>query len=305
MMRSAIASILETERPDVIHVETFYVLQNVPQTRVPIVCIEHNIEWSVYDKHASRAPFFLRPLLWWDARKIEREERNAWKRSRAVVAVSEYEKSQIDADQVGYAPNGFSPEDFPYVDPTHKSTNAPTVLFMGNFKWVQNRDACAYLLTRLWPRVKKKWKNTYPLKLWIVGKHIPASIRQLYTQDDVVYDEHAPDKTSDIYLRSTVLLSPLFVGGGSSYKIIEAMASGVPVVTTPLGMQGLGAKENVHMLVGDNPDTLADHVVTLLTHPEVYTSVSKQAKRFIHAHFSWKEIAKSLQAVYKQVGDTN
>ncbi len=288
-MKKIIADLLQKEAFDVIHVETFYVMQNVPATNVPIVLVEHNIEYTVYQRFADTAPLLLRPVLQVDVEKIKYWEKTSWEKADAVVGVSQVEAKQMRSDAV-VVPNGVSLTDFPFKKSGLLSKN-PVILFMGDFKWIQNRNTAMWILKDIWPKIKTA------AALWIVGKHIPDNIKA-YASGSIIIDEHAPDKTSDIYKKADVLLSPIRVGGGTSYKILEAMASGVPVVTTKLGVEGLHAKAGEHAYVAETPDEIAQKTIAMLTQKKEQQRIRKNARKFIEENYSWTKIATMLEEVY-------
>lgn len=299
-MKKAIAHVLNTKHIDIIHVETFYVFHNIPITSIPTVLAEHNIEYHVYQRFTSHAPLLLRPLLLVDIEKIKYWERKYWQKAKRVVVVSEHDKKEIGRKDTVIVPNGVDLKAFP-LKKTKQNTHQLTILFMGDFKWIQNRDSAEFIIKKIWPLIRLRHKalgKKQAIRLWIVGKHIPQSLQQ-HNSDEIVFDEHAPDNTSDIYAQTDILLSPIRVGGGSSYKILEAMASGVPVVTTELGIRGLMAQKNVHALIGNNQEELALCVEKLITDHPLYSAIQKNARALIQKHYTWPVIAKTLEGVYK------
>src|SRR5260221_618873 len=143
--------------------------------------------------------------------------------------------------------------------------------------------------------------KTMNLKLWIVGKHIPENLKQLGLEDSsIVFDENAPDDTAKIYQKADILLAPIVVGGGTSYKILEAMASGVPVVTTPRGILGLNAKHKQDALVATTSSQIAEHVISLIEKPEIAEKIAKNAREFVEKNYNWEKITGELEGVYKK-----
>ncbi len=293
-MKQKIVEVLRDTRFDLIHIETFYVFQNLPKTYLPTVLVEHNIEYEVYQRFANTAPIVVRPLLMADIWKIKYWEKKFWQKAKEVVAVSEQDKMKMAPFHATVVPNGVDPKQFPFVK--KKTGKEKRILFMGDFTWIQNRQAATWILTEIWPKIQEKLSEK-PIKLWIVGKHIPDSIKAL-GGEDVVFDEHAPDETSKIYQKSYVLLAPIKVGGGTSYKILESMASGVPVVTTELGVKGLGAKHKSEALVGESSDELAKSVIELFSDEKVYEKIQKNARALIEEKYTWESITKTLEKVY-------
>ena len=299
-MQELLQKELDKKIYDVLHVETFYVMQNLPKNfALPTVLVEHNIEYLVYKKYADNAPIFLRPFLAYDIAKLKRIEESFWKKASRLVAVSESEKAIMKRDDVVVVPNGVDVKKFA-ISRT-KSTDEIRVLFIGDFKWVQNRDAVAWILTEIWPKISSKLEvrsSKLPIMLWIVGKNIPVSLKRLTNDPAIVFDENAPDETEKIYQKSDVLLAPIRVGGGTSYKILEAMASQTPVVTTKLGAEGLEIKHEKEVLIGTTSDELAANVVKLLADKSLAEKLSQQARKMVETNYTWEEIVKKLEAVY-------
>ena len=162
LLKQAIIKLLNDEKFDLIHVETFYVYQNIPKTQLPIVLVEHNIEYLVYKRFADKAPFFLRPLLYLDIAKLKRCEENAWKRVIKLVAVSEQEKKLMKREDVAVVPNGVDIKKYQISsirqaqDRNIKyqiSKKERRILFIGDFKWIENIDAAEWILRDIWPKI--------------------------------------------------------------------------------------------------------------------------------------------------------
>jgi len=299
-MKKKIIELLNSKLFNVIHVETFYVYQNLPRTYLPTVLVEHNIEYLVYKRYMEVAPMYLRPLLAVDIKKIKIWEERFWKKASALVAVSEKEREQMKRADAVVVPNGVDTDVFVPKKKTY-DRKAKHVLFIGDFKWIQNIQAVQWILKEIWPQIELNvGSSEQKVKLWIVGKHIPESLKALGTHN-VLFEENAPDETWKIYQKADVLLAPIMVGGGTSYKILESMACGVPVVTTRLGVEGIGAKHEKEALVGKSAEEIAGLVEKALTNATLTQSLTKNARKLIEEKYSWKKIAKDLEAVYHNV----
>lgn len=291
-MTEKISREIENEKYDLIHVETSYVMQNLPKTSLPVVLVEHNIEYKVYKRFADKAKFPLRQLFLMDVNKLRRLEESFWKKATKLVAVSETEKALMGRDDTVVVPNGVDVDNYKFNN--KKENKEKTVLFIGDFKWIQNINTAAWILKEIWPLIEER----VDAKLWIVGKNIPDSIKS-FKRENIVIDENAPGDTRLIYEKSDILLSPIKVGGGTSYKILESMASGVAVVTTDLGVEGIGAKDKVHALVGTNSKDLAENVLRLLNDASLREELTVNARKLIEEKYDWKKIVKVLESVYK------
>lgn len=293
-MKEKIINVLANKSFDLIHVETFYVMQNLPKTYIPIVLVEHNVEYLVYKRFADTASFFIRPFLYIDVLKMKYWEEYFWKKANKLIAVSEIEKKIINKKDVVVIPNGVDLDFFPFVSADKKDNlKEKRILFMGDFSWIQNRKSAEWILKEIWPTIQLKIN----LKLWIVGKKIPKYIKDL-DSNNVIFDENAPSETKNIYNKANILLSPIMVGGGTSYKILEAMTSGVPVVTTMLGMEGLKVTKDKEILVGETSDQLVNLVITLMNDKKLYENTTRDARKCIEDNYQWKIIGEKLEKTY-------
>jgi len=303
-MKKNIVRLLSEKRFDLIHVETSYIIQNVPKTYIPTVLVEHNIEYKVYERYMKSSPWYLRPLLAVDIWKLRKWERNCWLKATKLVAVSDIEKSLMQRSDVMVVPNGVDLKKFkikpPAVTKASVGKKEKRILFIGDFKWIQNRKAAEWILREIWPQIESRIKNQESrIRLWIVGRKIPEYLKKIGSKA-VIFDENAPDQTEKIYARAYALLAPITVGGGTSYKILESMASGTPVVTTRLGIEGLAALDK-EALTGETACDLAEQTVSLLTDQELYKKISLAARMYVEKNFSWENIVTKLEYVYKSV----
>ena len=306
-MQLLIQDELVRERYDLIHVETSYVYQNLPagkaglpKVSIPVVLVEHNIEYLVYKRFADRANALVRPLLYLDILKLEKKEKDIWQKVTKLVAVSNIEKKLMKRPDIAVVPNGVDTNNFKFRN-LDSLPDEKKVLFIGDFKWIQNRDTLDFILTEIWPKVISKlddYGKNIKVKLWIVGKNIPEQYKKMDNLENVIFDEKNSDETPVIFNKSYLLLAPFRVAGGTSYKILEAMSSGTAVVTTSLGVEGLEAKNLTHVLSSESADGLAENVCELMLDKSLYKRITLNARKFIEGSYDWKIISEKLNDVY-------
>ena len=286
---------------DLIHAETFYVMPNIPQTKVPILLVEQTIEYLVYAHFLETLSLKLfKPLLALDIFKLKFWEKFYWKRADKVVAMSASDKNKmrklVPNLSVEIVPNGVDSSFFSQVK--HKKSKLPVLLFVGNFSWLQNREAIGFLIEKIWPNVKVKIQNA---KLLIVGRNPSEQIKSLVRKFKVQLESKVDD-IRDAYAKSDVMIAPIFGPGGTRYKVLEAMASSLPVVTTEMGAEGLPVKHQEHILIANDENSLITQTVKLLKNENLRNKISVNAKFLVQKEFDWKQISSKLDKLYKSVG---
>lgn len=300
-LRRAIRQELAQGTYDLIHAETFYVMPNIPKTTVPILLVEQTIEFQVYQHFVEKsAPFFLRQFLYFDVWKIKFWEERFWKKAERVVAMSEADRKvmrQVVTDRdVDLVPNGVDLSFFRM--PRKDKRDALTILFVGNFNWLQNREAVLYLAQYVWPEIERRVPAA---KLMIVGRNPSDDIVRLGGRSTITVKGNIEDIRT-AYGEASVLVAPMLGRGGTRYKILEAMATGVPVVSTPIGIEGIEATDGEDVLVRRDPFNISEAVAALLTDKRLYDRIRKNARLLIEKKYSWDRIATSLDRLYEQVG---
>src|ERR1035437_4744154 len=210
-MKLAIKDELVRERYDLIHVETFYVYQNLPKVSIPVILVEHNVEYLAYERYVKLANPFLKLFFSLDVSKLKKKEEQAWRKVDKLIAVSNTERRLMKRADITVIPNGVDLNSFQF----RSSQNLPEekrILFIGDFKWFQNVDAAEVILKQIWPKITQKLaetKNKTDVKLWIIGRNIPDRIKSLAASKNIIIDENSKEETTEIFRRAYLLLAPI------------------------------------------------------------------------------------------------
>ena len=164
---------------------------------------------------------------------------------------------------------------------------------MGNFKWLQNKEAATILLNEIWPRLIKKNKR---VKMLIAGRH-----SREFVGDRQEVEVGEVDDIREAYQRAHVFIAPFRSGGGSRLKIFEAMAGGLPVVSTAKGVEGIGVVNEKHFLRGETSQKLADLISRLLNDKKLANKIGQEAKDFISENYDWRVSARQLVETYEEL----
>lgn len=290
---------LEEENFDLIHAETFYVMPHIPKTTIPILLVEQTIEYLVYKHFADEFKIpILKQLLYIDVAKMKYWELKYWKQAKRVVAMSEDDKKamvrQLTSLDVDIVPNGVD-SDFFGIQITNKSKE-PIILYLGNFTWLQNREAVKILVDKVWPKIKDGLPNA---KLWVIGKNAKEFFANLEL-GDVRVDEVLDVR--EVYQKASVLVAPIYGGGGTRYKNLESFASGLAVVTTSIGIRGTEAKDGVEVVIRDEPEDIAVAAIDLINDKVFSQKIAENAKKMVKEKYDWDPIAKNLSKIYEEIG---
>jgi glycosyltransferase involved in cell wall biosynthesis len=285
---AAVEQLLAADRFDVVVFDFVHAAVLRPeQLNGATVCFTHNVEAEIFERHAKTAA--SAPLRWlWasQAAKMRRFEREALARFTRVVAVSERDAKTFAADGLATAraiPTGVDLDFFSWQAP---ADGAPVVVFTGSMDWEANVDGIRFYIEDVWPRVRAQVPNA---QLRVVGKNPPASLVQ--RQVPGVHFTGFVDDVRDHARDAQAFVIPLRVGGGTRIKAFEAMAMGLPVVSTAIGMEGLDVDDGIHFLRADGAEALAEATLRLLADGALRLRLSQAARELVEARFGHRVAA--------------
>jgi len=303
-VKEAVAEELESGNYDIIHAETFYVMPSLPKTNIPIILVDQTIEYLVYQHYVDETTsWFLRHLLQIDVEKLKNSERFYWRQANQVIAVSEADRLEMNKLEpslsIEIVPNGVNLDLF--RKKTDWNTKEKSILFISNFKWLQNVEAAHLLIDKVYPLVKKVIPS---VKLWIIGQHVPGEILSLQEKDILVKSIPEDDVKTliDAWHDASVFASTIKGPGGTRLKNLAAMASQLPIVSTKVGVEGLMVKDEVHVLIGNTPEKIAELIIKIIETPFLAEKLAVTTRRHVEENFDWRKITKSLDAIYQKLG---
>jgi glycosyltransferase involved in cell wall biosynthesis len=185
-------------------------------------------------------------------------------------------------DREAFSPNGS-------VEP-----DANRIIFTGNMSYYPNADAAKYFVRKIFPLVQRALPNA---RFSIVGQNPPAGVRRLAGVNVDVMG-FVQDLRAE-YMKSSVAVSPVRFGAGTLNKILEPLALGIPVVATPVSVQGMDPSQK-GIVVGGTEEEFANAVVRVLRDP-TYRKEALKASEELRDRYGWDRIAKTLEGIYKDV----
>ena len=259
----------------------------------------HNVEYQIIAQlgKACRNPL-KKALYALERKKLINHERRAWRECSLCFAVSDVEQSLINSyldasDKVITAPNGVDLERFAFRLKVEAGRN---LLFLGGMDYLPNLDSAGYFLQEIYPLIEARMPGVtvdfVGRELWRLG--IRSSSR------GITLNENVPDVVP-WFEKADALVVPLRMGAGTRLKVLEAMAAGVPVVTTTKGCEGIAAVHDTHLLVADSSEDFARQVVRLLQNDGLRTSVAHNARRLVEQKYSWSSIVGDMEAELRKL----
>jgi glycosyltransferase involved in cell wall biosynthesis len=260
--------------------------------RTPVVLFQHNVEARIWERLAAEKKHPLVRLLFRDqARRMREAEIALSAECAGVIAVSPEDASDFRDDYgltnvLGDVPTGV---DTGFFHPSSPRRPEPGLIgFLGSMDWMPNIECVHHFVRDIFPAILARCPQS---RLLVIGRDPAPSLRRLASENERVILTGTVDDVRPHLDRCEVLVVPLRSGGGTRIKIFEAMAQGVPVVSTTIGAEGLPVTDGEAILIADEPSAFAGAVVGLLESPERRERIATRAReRVVEAH-GWERVA--------------
>lgn len=299
--RKRLDELLEATNYDVIHCDAISMTPNLKGLdKSRLILTQHNIEQVIWAGYVKRAGNPLMHVYYRNQyRKVQRLERQLNDIYGHVVTVSGNDKrilSQFYPDDcITVVENG--------VDPVMYKNDKPLVeksgiVFTGSLDWIPNIDGLTWFACDVYPLLRA---TVAGLQIKVVGRR-PSSrlIDVLSTRTAVTVHADVPE-IQPFLREARVMIVPLHIGGGSRLKILEAMASGLPVVATAKGAEGLDVEHGKNILIADEPEKFAGALIDVLNDDSLYRRLAEAGLELINARYSWENVARPLAKLWRSV----
>lgn len=297
-LRLAVDAEFRSFQPDVVYLDHLDPLAFRPLFPQSVLVADlHNI----YSKLAARvaeersgpARFYLRR----EARLLADIERRIAREATVLMAVSREEQQHFESigtARVHLVPNGVDCGAFRHM-PVGRPSQPPVLLYLGALSWQPNARAAEFLAREVMPDILRAHPDA---RLQIVGRSPGPDVLALQHLPGVEVHASVPD--IGVYLRQASLLAvPLDSGGGTRLKILEAFAAGLPVVSTPVGCEGIDCEHGRHLLVAER-DRFADAILQAVDAPGLMNSFAEEGRRLVEAAYDWSVIGQSACAAVRE-----
>lgn len=247
---------------------------------------DHNLEFDIVRQEGDRSRGLARLMLaleWRRTRRYERINAGAFDAVFAVTPADAAVLREWNPRTTTMAPV------FDMRAVSRRPRSERRVLFVASLSWKPNRDGLAWFIERVWPLVLAVVPDA---QLDVVG----SGASFIERMPSVTVHGYADDLDA-FYACASVMVVPLFAGGGIRIKILEAFNAEVPVVSTSVGAASLGARDGQDLLIADDPADFAAFVARLLSDQGAASQIARDAKRFLSERYSVEARAAEVREV--------
>lgn len=287
---------------DVVHLESFYPCLYLPIIKslgVKTLLSNENLEYKIYERYAKSRLFSpLQRSLMVEVNRMRNYEEQAWKLADYNIAISEHDAEAIEKithRKCFVVPNGVDANRYG-VAKYPKIGNK--LIFIGTLKYNANADAMKFFLSKIYPLIKNKCSD---IRFKLVSWEKPRWLDSYLSDPSIEYVADKKTPSSEILPLADIVVAPMRVASGTNIKILEAMAAGLPVVTTPVGAEGLGLVSQQNSFIENSPEDFAKKVCDLVCDQKERERVGGNGKEFVIRNFDWSKIGQNLLAFYEKI----
>jgi glycosyltransferase involved in cell wall biosynthesis len=258
------------------------------------VLFQHNVETLIWRRHAQHAKNAL--ARWYLQRQADlmfEAERRYSQDAGHIVSVSEVDadvmREMFGVTNVTATKTGVDVDYFSW----QPADRVADLVFVGSMDWLPNIDGVEYFLEEVLPLIRSDRPDC---SVAVVGRAPSQKLRALAESSGVKVTGTVPDVRPYLW-GSKVSIVPLRIGGGTRLKIYEAMAAGIPVVSTSIGAEGLDVRHGENILLADEPQSFADSCLTLLEREDERRRFASAGADLISARFSWQTVTNQFESV--------
>lgn len=286
--------------------------ESVQKKPIKWVYRSHNLEYQIWERLAiSEQQSLKRWYLDLQSKRLKRYEIDAWCQMDAIVPIVETDSIVIhsavsEIHKNNQLNSGYSVLNQPQIhvyqpgiaiESPFAFVHRPLSIFhIGSMEWQANEQGVMWFLKKVWPRVLSAQPN---VKFHLAGKGLSKTDPRFF-QTGII--NHGEVDDAEVFMQSHgIMIVPIQAGSGIRIKSLEAMALGVPVVSTSIGAQGLTVESGTQMLIADDPEGFADGIVQLLLNPAASQEMTQQARAYVEQHHNLQRNTAELLGFLRQL----
>lgn len=298
-MRQQIETLLDRERFDSVVCDFLAPAPNFPSL-AGCVLFQHNVETVIWRRQQETAGSAVRrAYLGLQAKRMESYEARCCRESQHVIAVSETDAGRMrewfGLADVSWVPTGVDLDSFaPPAGRESDSARASDLVFTGSMDWSPNIDGMLWFAAEVLPLIRAQRPSA---SVVIAGRDPVPSLRELAVADPLIRVTGTVPDIRPWLWESAVSIVPLRAGGGTRLKIFEAVAAGVPVVSTSIGAEGLPLTHPSQIRLADSPAAFAGECLALLASRDLRRDIAAQALHYVAERYSWAKVTAQFAGI--------
>lgn len=278
--QKAVQAALVGFKPDAAYAVTIRALGNLGAYSGPLFVDMVDSMALNFSRRVTMARGLKRAALNLEYERVREYEKQVAQQASRSFVVSRIDQEVIGSDRVGVIPLGIDGRQF-FKNPDGRTD--PVVVFTGNMNYKPNVDAVLWFYRYCWDKVRFALPSS---QLVIAGSNPTSEVVALRADKTVTVTGRVPSLAALINA-ARVSIAPMQSGSGMQFKILEAMACGVPVVASTLGIGDIGAEIDKDFLLADTPDSFVQAVLSLLQSEELRVGIGAAGMRYVNEHHTW------------------
>lgn len=230
-------------------------------------------------RREAQQPFYKRWLFRSEARRLKKYESIMFDFFENRTIISQQDQQLImhpHAKEIVCIPNGIDASFFETIE----QEKTHDFVFVGNMSYPPNVEAIAYIDQRILP--------LFPEKTLLVSGSSPSKrVQKIAAENQQIELTGWVDDIRNSYASGRIFLAPMMIGTGMQNKLLEAMALGIPCITTPLANNPIGTKKDIEILVASEPKEFEEAIHLLFNDSEKYTQLQENARAFVEKNHQW------------------
>jgi len=266
----------------------------------------HNAVWRIVKEMITSSPLPLQPFVSLEAKRIKRYEGQVIRRFDRTLAVSEIDRIDL-LEAVKFSSDGKTDQpiievipiavDTQVLYPLDTQSGSQNILTLGTLHYQPNADGIRWFLQDVYPLVRAEIGEA---TLTIVGKNPPTDFIESEKQspNNVQVTGYVPD-LDPYFQQAAIVVIPVRAGSGMRVRILEALARGMPLVTTSIGIEGIDAYHEQEILIADTPHDYAEAVIRLLKDETLRARLSANGRKLACEQYDWQVALRKMDRIYK------
>lgn len=304
-MKEAITKELKEHNFDIIHIQLArmmpYVMCFKPSgINIPILLdFIDSLSLNMYNRLNREGPL-LKPFFFYEWYKMKKYEKKLAYFFDCAIITSWVDRQILPySKKVEVVPIGVDFERFSYTPITNREPS--TIIFSGNMNYFPNVDAILFFSRYIYLKIKRAIPE---VKFRIVGANPSSKILKIGRFDKSIEIVGFVENVAQYLNKATIAIAPILSGSGIQTKVLEALATGTPVVATTLATQAIAVRPQQDIIIADSPDHFASAIISLFKNSELRQRLSINGRKLIEEKYSWSGIARRLEEIYQKTINT-